>query len=77
MHLLISLCSGALLRSDGREGRPALFYLETAAVWARGLFRVMLCNGQNLRECLLAGVAEKLIVGHRNLPRSLIGSAGF
>src|SRR5258707_10461255 len=31
------LWSGALLRSDGREGRPALFYLVTTAVRAGGL----------------------------------------
>src|ERR1700733_11124781 len=30
----------------------------------------MVCNGQNLREGLLAGVAEELIVGHTDLPRS-------
>jgi hypothetical protein len=36
------LRSGALLRGDGREGGPALFYLVTAAVRAGGLFRVML-----------------------------------
>jgi hypothetical protein len=30
----------------------------------------MLCHGQNLREGLLAGVAEELIVGHTDLPRS-------
>src|ERR1700750_874012 len=71
MHLVVGPCSGALLRSDGREGRPGLFCLETSAVWARSLFRVMLCDGQNLRECDLAGPAEKLIVGHSNLPRSL------
>jgi hypothetical protein len=65
----VRLCSGALLRGDGREGRPALFYLLTAAVRARGLFRVMLCDGQNLRECFLAGVADELIVRHRNPPR--------
>src|SRR6266851_55236 len=55
------LCSGALLRGDGREGGPALFYLVTAAVRAGGLFRVMLCDGQNLQECFLAGVADELI----------------
>jgi catechol 2,3-dioxygenase-like lactoylglutathione lyase family enzyme len=48
-----------------------LFYLMAAAVWAGGLFRVMLGDGQSLRECFLAGVADELIVGHRNLPQSL------
>src|SRR2546430_2320459 len=62
------LCSGALLRGDGREGKPALFYLVTAAMRAGGLFRVMLCHGQNLLEGFLAGVAEELIMGHTNLP---------
>jgi hypothetical protein len=69
-RLLVLPCSGALLRGDGREGRPALFYLVTTAVRAGGLFRVMLCYGQNLREGLLAGVAEELIVGHTDLPQS-------
>jgi hypothetical protein len=68
-RLLVRLGSGALLRRDGREGRPALFYLATTAVRAWGLSRVMLRDGQNLQECFLAGVAEELIVGHRNPPR--------
>ncbi len=68
-------CSGALLRGDGSEGRPALFYLVTTAVRAGGLFRVMLGDGQDLRECLLAGVAEKVIVGHRNLHGRQPGTA--
>ncbi len=67
------LCSGALLRGDGGEGRPALFYLVATAVRAGGLFRVMLCHGQNLRECFHAGVADELIVGHTNLPQPLNG----
>jgi hypothetical protein len=50
-----------------------LFYLVTAAVRAGGLFRVMLCDGQNLRECFLAGVTDELVVGHTDLPRSLNG----
>jgi hypothetical protein len=33
----------------------------------------MLCHGQNLRECFLAGVADELIVGHTNLPQPLNG----
>src|ERR1700722_2139053 len=55
----VALRSGALLRGDGREGRPALLDLVTAAVRAGSLFRAMLCDGQNLRECLLAGVADE------------------
>jgi hypothetical protein len=43
----------------------------TVAVRAGGLFRVMLCDGQNLRKCFLAGVTDELIVGHTDLPRSL------
>src|SRR5260370_40528990 len=42
IHASVPLRSGALLRGDGREGRPALFYLVTAAVRAGGLFRVVL-----------------------------------
>jgi hypothetical protein len=72
-RLLVPLCSGTLLRGDGRECRSALFYLVTTAVWAGGLFRVMLCDAQNLRECLLAGVAKEFVVGHSDLPRSLNG----
>ena len=48
-----------------------MFYLVAAAVRAGGLFRVMLGEGQSLRECFLAGVADELIVGHTDLPRSL------
>jgi hypothetical protein len=33
----------------------------------------MLCDGQNLRECLLAGVADELIVWHTDLPQPLNG----
>ena len=65
--------SGAFLWSDDRKGRPALFYRETAAVWAGGLDPVMLRNGQSFRECFLAGVAEEFIVGHTNLPQSSKG----
>jgi len=67
-RLLVLLCSGALLRGDGREGRPALFYLVTAAVRAGSLFRVMLRDGQNRQEGFLAGVADELIMGHTDLP---------
>jgi hypothetical protein len=70
-HLLVLLCSGTLLRSDSREGRPALFYLATTTMRAGGLFRVMLCDGENLREGFFAGVADELIVGHIHLPWSL------
>jgi hypothetical protein len=68
MRLLVRLGSGALLRGDGGEGRPALFYFATTAVRAWGLSRVMLRDGQNLQKCFLAGVAEELIVGHTNPP---------
>jgi hypothetical protein len=70
-HLHVLLCLGALPRSDGREGRPALFYLAATTMRAGGLFRVMLCDGENLREGFFAGVANELIVGHIHLPRSL------
>ena len=62
---LRTLPSGALLRGDGREGGPALLNLVTAAVRARSLFRVMLCDGQSLQECFLA---DELIMGQTNLP---------
>jgi hypothetical protein len=65
---ILAAGSGALLRGDGRENRPGLFYLVTSAMWAGGLFRVMLCDVQNLREGSLAVVADKLIVGHTHLP---------
>src|SRR5260370_28642794 len=64
----VPLRSGALLRGDGREGGPALLDLVTATVRAGSLFRVMLCDCQNLRESFLAGVADELIVGHTDLP---------
>jgi catechol 2,3-dioxygenase-like lactoylglutathione lyase family enzyme len=48
-----------------------LFYLVAAAVRAGGLFRVMLGEGQSLRECFFAGLADEIIVGHTDLPRSL------
>ena len=70
-HLLVLLCSGTLLRSDSREGRPALFYFATTAMRAGGLFRIMLCDSENLREVFFAGVADELIVGHIHLPWSL------
>jgi hypothetical protein len=28
----------------------------------------MLCDGQSLQECFLAGVADELIMGHNDLP---------
>ena len=42
--------------------------LATAAVRADPLIRVMLCDGQSHQECFLAGVADKLIMGHTDLP---------
>lgn len=72
-RLLALLWSGALPGGDGREGRPGLFDLVTTAVRTGDLVRVMLCDGQNLRECFFAGVAEELIVGHTNLPQPLNG----
>jgi catechol 2,3-dioxygenase-like lactoylglutathione lyase family enzyme len=45
----------------------------TAAVRARSLFRIMLRDGQSLQECFLAGVADELIVGHTDLPKSRDG----
>src|ERR1700730_3398759 len=62
------LRSRTLLRSNRREGRPALLNLATAAVRAGHLFHVVLCDGQSHQECFLAGVADKLIMGHTDLP---------
>src|SRR5713226_7190125 len=59
--------SRALLRGDSREGRPALFYLVATAVRAGGHLLIMLCYGQNLRECLLARLTGEFVVGHRDL----------
>jgi hypothetical protein len=50
-----------------------LVYVVTAAVRAGGLFHIMLCDGQSLRECFLAGVADELIMGHTNLPMVIAG----
>ncbi len=58
------LCSGALLRSDGGEGRPALLDILATAVRADDVSLLMFGNGQTLRECFLAGVTEELVVGH-------------
>jgi hypothetical protein len=58
------LCSRALLRSDGGEGRPALLDILATAVRADDVFLLMFGNGQTLRECFLAGVTEELVVGH-------------
>jgi hypothetical protein len=70
----VLLWSGAFLRGDGREGRPALLYLTTTAVRAGGFFGIVLCDVQFFRECFLAGVAEELVVGHTDLPESLTDS---
>ena len=64
--LLQTLC--ALLRGDGREDRPTLFYLMASAVWAGRLLPVMLFEVENLGEAFLAGFADKLVVGHTHLP---------
>ena len=47
--------------------------LVTAAVRTDGFFRVTLCDGQSLRECFLAGVADELIIGHTDLPMVIAG----
>jgi len=52
-----------------------LLYVVTAAVRAGGLFRVMFCDGQSLRECFFAGVADELIVGHTDLPIAWLDSS--
>jgi hypothetical protein len=54
-----------------------LFYLVAAAVRAGGLFNVMFGDRQRLSECFLAGVADELIVGHRNLHTLSMLTIGF
>jgi hypothetical protein len=58
------LCSRALLRSDGGEGRPALLDILATAVRADDLSLLMFGDGQTLRKFFLAGVTEELVVGH-------------
>jgi hypothetical protein len=54
-----------------------LLNIATAAVWAGHLFHVMLCDGQSLQECFLAGVADELIMGHTDLPSLGMAMTGF
>ena len=56
--------SGALLRRDGGEVRPALLDILAAAVRADDLSLLVFGDGQTLRKCLLAGVTEELVLGH-------------
>jgi hypothetical protein len=67
------LASGTLSRGDGGEDRPTLLDLLTAAVWAGGLFGVVLDEVQDLREGFVTGVADVLIVGHTDLLRQWLG----
>jgi hypothetical protein len=61
------LLSGALLRCDGAEDRPALLDFLAAAVRAEDLTLLVVDEGQDLGEVFLAIVAEKLVMGHANL----------
>ena len=64
--------SGALLRSDGGEGGPALLDSLAAAVRADDFAFLILGKRQHLREAFLAIVAGKFVVGH-GLPRERMG----
>src|ERR1700730_7371406 len=66
--------SGALLRRDGGEVRPALLDILAVAVRADDLSLLMFGDGQTLREFFLAGVTEELVVGHQGPPKSQKGS---
>src|ERR1700747_1152110 len=67
LGLSLSRC---LLGTDGVEGRPTLLYLFVAtAMRTDDLAFVIFGKRQDLGECFLAGVAEKFVVGHMDLPR--------
>jgi hypothetical protein len=65
--------SGALLRRDGGEVRPALLDILATAVRADDLSLLMFGDGQTLRKFFLAGVTEELVVGHWGPPKVLEG----
>ena len=50
-----------------------MVYVVSAAVRAGGRFRIMLCEGESLRECFLAGVTYELIIGLTDLPMVIAG----
>ena len=61
--------SGALLRRNSGEGRPALLDFLTAAAWAQNFTFFVFHQRQNLVEEFLAFLAEELVVGHADLPQ--------
>jgi hypothetical protein len=64
MGMSLGMCSRALLRRDGVEGRPALLDVLAPAVRAEDLPLLVVDEGQNLGEEFLAIVAEEFVMGH-------------
>ena len=59
--------SGALLRRNSGEDRPALLDFLTAAVRAQNLAFFVVHQRQNFVEEFLAFLAEEFLVGHADL----------
>src|SRR5215831_5229261 len=57
-----------LIRRDGGEGRPALLDVVAPTVRTQNPTLFVVDEHQDLRECLLAGVAEEFVMGHSHLP---------
>jgi len=65
--------SGAFLRGDGAERRPALLDFLAPAVRAEHLSFLVVDKRKDLGEELLAIVADKFVAGHTNLLRKRSG----
>jgi hypothetical protein len=63
-ELLAQLASGAFLRRDRVEGRPALLDFLAATVRTDHLPLFVIDEGQAFGEVFLAIVAEEIVVGH-------------
>jgi hypothetical protein len=64
MGIPLGMCSRALLRGDGVEGRPALLDVLAPAVRAEDLPLLVVDEGQDLGEEFFAIVAEEFVMGH-------------
>jgi hypothetical protein len=64
MGIPLGMCSRALLRRDGVEGRPALLDVLAPAVRAEDLPLLVVDEGQDLGEEFFAIVAEEFVMGH-------------